>query len=415
MYSQRLCNTLPCGTSHYNTHSIINSKRTSNRKQASVLALTLPKEVRDNDVLGGRGGITNFHQGNLLLHKIVREILRLFDLQNKEHPSTTKRVLATAIVDGMFKLFGTTFWEKLTKTRNGMSHLTPVAMGREGKVKKVMQRFREVKQKAGGQDHDHDDIIDRNVQELFEELFDRRFPDVGHQIRNRKSDNERIFFIPTSMKTSHDRAKKTKPTKRSSCMIKTKGAGSPAKHRRRHNRRKTRPSKETSLMVESKAALAISAVQTKPCEAVSVVPTLSSLLSELQHQGGGPHKARITYVLPEVEVDYDPISQEAKDDFLPDGLTWNEDPSKGLLSSVEGAQDPLPLEPSQMDDAGSEGTMSVRSLSDADDDMQQFNDLALDLDPDILSMLQDEEFAKETDLFFEQLFDCSNQGTNQST
>ena len=50
---------------------------------------------------------------------IIAYISTVFDLRNQQQPVPEKRLLATAIYEGMVHLFGTTFWKELKKTPDG--------------------------------------------------------------------------------------------------------------------------------------------------------------------------------------------------------------------------------------------------------------------------------------------------------
>ena len=158
----------------------------------------LPPTVKSHDVLGGRGGITNFHYGNRLFHAVMRNILKVIDLRHPAQRPSEKRILATAIVEGMVTLFQTSFWEKLVKTKNEEEYLVPVKMDHGIAVRKTMQRFRETNQESSSGEDESE--MDHDVDLMLTYLFDEQFPVVGEQLRQRTSTDQRILFMPNPEK-----------------------------------------------------------------------------------------------------------------------------------------------------------------------------------------------------------------------
>mmetsp|Transcript_9890 Transcript_9890/g.16527 ORF Transcript_9890/g.16527 Transcript_9890/m.16527 type:complete len:255 (-) Transcript_9890:499-1263(-) len=93
-------------------------------------------EVRDNDVLGGKGGHTNHHLGNVRYRKIVRHFKSIFALE--QCPADEKRLLANSIASTLKDRFGTRFL-KTTATSGD----TIIEMDTKATAKKIMQCFRE--------------------------------------------------------------------------------------------------------------------------------------------------------------------------------------------------------------------------------------------------------------------------------
>ena len=170
----------------------------SNRQRIAVPPL--PAEVHHHDVLGGRGGITNFHYGNLLFRELIRTILFVFDLGHPHQLVRSKRRLATAILYGMLTLFGTTFWRGLERTADRTAYLPPTPMDVDEAIRRIMQRFRENQQRRNNVVNAD---IHRDVRRMWAYLFDDQFPEVGEQIQewnhnnnnNNNNNNARLLFL----------------------------------------------------------------------------------------------------------------------------------------------------------------------------------------------------------------------------
>ena len=141
-------------------------------------------EPRDDDILGGKGGHTNHHLGNVRYRKTVRHFQAIFEL--RQCNAEDKRLLAKSIASTLREMFGTRFLA-FDRPANAYKIMTYKAT-----IKKIMQCFREKTKgfEITARTDQQEERVTEEALRVTHIILSRQYPEIYKGLQQRFSADE---------------------------------------------------------------------------------------------------------------------------------------------------------------------------------------------------------------------------------